>query len=40
MPQQASTIAHKVDALYLFLWGMTAFFTLLIFALILVFAVK
>ena len=40
MPQQASTIAEKVDALYLFLWGLTAFFTLLIFVLILVFAVK
>lgn len=40
MPQQASTIAEKVDALYLFLWGVTAFFTLLIFALILFFAVK
>ena len=39
-PEIASTMAARVDALYLFLVGLTAFFTLLIFALFIVFMVK
>ncbi len=34
LPDQASTFAPRVDLLYLFLWSVTAFFTLLIFLLI------
>lgn len=39
-PEVASTIAPRVDALYLFLVGLTAFFTILIFALFIFFMVK
>lgn len=39
-PQQASTMAGKVDALYLFLVGMSAFFVILIFTLVIYFAIK
>lgn len=39
-PEQASKLAPEVDALYLYLWGITIFFTVLIFALILYFAIK
>ncbi|MGH7176032.1 MAG: cytochrome c oxidase subunit II [Tepidisphaeraceae bacterium] len=39
-PQQASTVAPEVDALYFYLCAITAFFTLLIFALICYFGLK
>ena len=39
-PEQASTFAGNVDALYLFLIAITAFFSLLIGTLVVVFAVK
>ncbi|HEV8607708.1 MAG TPA: cytochrome c oxidase subunit II [Tepidisphaeraceae bacterium] len=39
-PEQASTASHQTDALYIFLWSLTSFFTLLIFALIVYFAFK
>jgi cytochrome c oxidase subunit 2 len=39
-PDQASTLAPRVDALYLFLIGVTVFFTLLIGILILYFGIK
>jgi cytochrome c oxidase subunit 2 len=39
-PHQASTFAPKVDALYAFLLAVTAFFTVLIFVLILYFGLK
>ena len=39
-PEQASTAAPRVDALYSFLWLVTGFFTLLIFVLIVYFALK
>jgi len=39
-PEQASSFAHEVDALTLWLVGMAAFFTVLIAALVLVFALK
>jgi cytochrome c oxidase subunit 2 len=39
-PQRASTASHQVDSLYIFLCTVTAFFTLLIFALIVYFAFK
>ena len=39
-PQQASSFAPHVDALYLFLIAVTAFFSLLIGALVVVFAIK
>jgi cytochrome c oxidase subunit II len=39
-PEVASTMASRVDALYLFLVGLTAFFTILIFALFVIFMVK
>lgn len=39
-PEVASTIAPRVDALYLFLVGLTAFFTILIVALFVFFMVK
>jgi cytochrome c oxidase subunit 2 len=39
-PEQASTAAPQVDALYSFLWWVTGFFTLLIFVLIVFFALK
>ncbi len=39
-PEVASTMASRVDALYLFLVGLTAFFTILIFALFIAFMVK
>ncbi len=38
-PEQASTIAGDIDALYLFLVGLTAFFSVLIFTVIFVFAI-
>jgi cytochrome c oxidase subunit 2 len=40
MPQQASSIAGEVDALYLFLIALTAFFSLLIGGLVIGFAVR
>ncbi len=39
-PEQASTMAPRVDALYFFLIGLTAFFSLLIAGLIVAYAVK
>jgi cytochrome c oxidase subunit II len=39
-PEVASTVASRVDSLYFFLVGLTAFFTLLIFTLFVVFMVK
>jgi cytochrome c oxidase subunit 2 len=39
-PDQAATNAARVDALFFFLCGITAFFTLLIFVLILIFCLK
>jgi len=39
-PEQASSLAAQVDGLYFFLVAVSAFFTLLIFVLIFVFAVK
>ena len=39
-PEQASTVAGRVDALYYFLVGVSAFFTVLIFMLLFYFAVK
>jgi cytochrome c oxidase subunit 2 len=39
-PEQASSIAGQVDGLYFFLVAVSAFFTLLIFVLVFVFAVK
>ena len=39
-PDQASTIAPEVDALFLFILGVTLVFTSLIFALVIAFAVK
>src|SRR5207302_138538 len=39
-PEQASTVAASVDALYLFLVAVSAFFSLLIAGLIIYFAVK
>ena len=39
-PEQASTIAEKVDPLYLFLVGLTVFFTLLIGFLVVFFSIK
>lgn len=39
-PTQASTLATKVDLFYLFMWSITAFFTLLIFALVFGFAMR
>jgi cytochrome c oxidase subunit 2 len=39
-PERASALAWQVDGLYFLLLGVSAFFTLLIFALILVFALK
>ncbi len=39
-PEQASTLASQVDALTLFLTGVTVFFTLLIAAMIVVFTIR
>ena len=39
-PEQASTIAPRVDALYFYLLGIGAFFSLLIFTLVIYFAIK
>lgn len=39
-PEQASTIAGKVDAIYWVLVAITAFFTLVVYGMILIFAVK
>ena len=39
-PEQASSLAGQVDGLYFFLIAVSAFFTLLIFVVIFVFAVK
>jgi cytochrome c oxidase subunit 2 len=39
-PQQASTIAAQVDGLYLFLVAMSGFFAILIFTLVICFAIK
>lgn len=39
-PEQASTVAAEVDALYLFLVGVSTFFSLLIFSLVFFFAIK
>jgi cytochrome c oxidase subunit II len=40
LPEQASTVAGQVDALYLFLIGISVFFSLLIAGLVIYFAVK
>jgi cytochrome c oxidase subunit II len=40
MPEQASTVAGEVDALYATLWTITVFFTVLIATLIIFFAIK
>jgi cytochrome c oxidase subunit 2 len=40
IPEQASTVARQVDALFLFLIAVTVFFSGLIFLLVLVFAIK
>jgi cytochrome c oxidase subunit 2 len=40
LPEQASTMASKVDALFFFLVGVTVFFATIIFTLVIVFAVK
>jgi len=40
IPEQASTLAGRVDALYLFLIGVTVFFSVLIAALVLGFAIR
>ena len=40
IPEQASTLAGRVDALYLFLIGVTVFFSVLIAALVFGFAVR
>lgn len=40
LPEQASTFASKVDALYFYLWGLTGFFTLLIVSVLAFFVVK
>ena len=40
LPQQASTLAAEVDALYLFIVAVTAFFGILVTVVVLVFAVK
>ncbi|MGC8741688.1 MAG: cytochrome c oxidase subunit II [Candidatus Sumerlaeaceae bacterium] len=39
-PEQASVLAPRVDALFFYLTGVTVFFTLLIFVLVVVFAIK
>src|SRR4051812_8524274 len=39
-PEQASTVASGVDQLYLFITGVTVFFTVLIFAAIFYFVIK
>src|SRR3954462_7296047 len=39
-PEAASTLANRVDALYFFLVGLTAFFSLLIAGLIVTYAVR
>ena len=39
-PEQASTMAPRIDGLYWFLVGITGFFTLLIFGLVLLFALR
>ena len=39
-PEQASTVAGRVDALYIYLLLLTAFFSLLIFTLVFVFAIR
>jgi len=39
-PDQASSVADKVDALYFYLTGVTAFFTVLIFSLVFYFAIR
>jgi cytochrome c oxidase subunit II len=39
-PEQASTIAGRVDALYYYLLGVSGFFTVLIFSLIIYFAIR
>src|SRR5436305_7249311 len=39
-PQQASTVAWQVDALYAFLIGITVFFTALVFAMVIGFSIK
>lgn len=40
LPDQASTFASSVDALYFYLWGLTGFFTLLIVSVLIFFVVK
>jgi cytochrome c oxidase subunit 2 len=39
-PEQASSYAREVDALYLYLWGVSAFFSVLIFCLVVYFSLK
>ena len=40
LPDQASTFAPSVDALYFYLWGLTGFFTLLIVSVLIFFVIK
>jgi cytochrome c oxidase subunit II len=40
LPEQASEVAHQVDWLYFYLWAITAFFTLLIFVLVVYLGLK
>jgi cytochrome c oxidase subunit 2 len=40
LPDQASTFASRVDALYFYLWGLTGFFTLLIVSVLIFFVIK
>jgi heme/copper-type cytochrome/quinol oxidase subunit 2 len=39
-PEQASTLAPRVDALYIFLWALTAFFFVLISSILTYFVIK
>jgi cytochrome c oxidase subunit 2 len=40
LPEQASSIASRIDALYFFLWAISGFFTLLIFCLVVFLAIR
>ena len=39
-PDQASTVATQVDYLYFFLLALTVFFCLLVFGMVIIFAIK
>jgi cytochrome c oxidase subunit 2 len=39
-PESASTLSGEVDALYFYLCGVTAFFTLLIYAVVIYFVIR